>query len=236
MLREDLEEQRIDDDESPESPLPSTIANTNIVNTNRIHELETLVHDLLENNEDAKATNGVKFNTIDEAFHYLKRKLSDERERLRVAPMYALEDALGFFKANDFKPDIRLSITYKGQSAVDAGGVLRQFYTDVFRQLTTGCGDIAQLFEGKERRLLPVHNAGVVLSGLMELVGKILAHAIVHASSGMSSLCPAVYRYIVCGEVSETSKCVCIEDTINLDIIDYARRVKLLPLPPCNSS
>lgn len=103
---------------------------------------------------------------------------------------------MGYFKNSAFDPKVQLAISYKGQSAVDAGGVVRQFYTDVIEQLQSGCQDIPQLLEGKERRKLPVHNADTVLSGLMEIVEKIIAHSIAQTGVGVSCLSPAVYAYM----------------------------------------
>ena len=97
-------------------------------NDTRISELESLVHYLLDNEQDIQ---GKKFSTIEDALDHLKLQTSQEKERSFLPP-YALEDAFGYFKAVDFKPERRLQITYKGQSAVDASGVLRQFYSDVF--------------------------------------------------------------------------------------------------------
>ena len=41
--------------------------------------------------------------------------------------------------------------------------------------------DLTAIFEGCDYRKLPVHNSGIVLSGIMELTGQLMAHSIVQA-------------------------------------------------------
>ena len=57
----------------------------------------------------------------------------DDAKRLQMQPDYVFSDALSYYKRADFDPKISLKGIYKGQAAVDGGGVLRQLYSDVFR-------------------------------------------------------------------------------------------------------
>ncbi len=67
---------------------------------------------------------------------------------------YALEEALGHYKSSDFDPSAKLTIQYRGQTAIETGGVLRQFYTDVFDQMIDGGEDVPPLFEGSDHKKL----------------------------------------------------------------------------------
>ena len=77
-------------------------------------ELEQFANDLLDKQDNRKHT---KFKTLDEVLSCLSSKLSNEKERLRVQPEYALEEALAYYKSIEFDPSIRLFIQYKGQAA-----------------------------------------------------------------------------------------------------------------------
>ena len=56
----------------------------------------------------------------------------DDSKRLQTEPNCVFSDAFSYNKRADFDPKIPLKVIYKGQAAVDGGGVLRQFYFDVF--------------------------------------------------------------------------------------------------------
>ena len=135
---------------------------------NCVSDLQNLVHKLLDKQEKRDT-----FNTLNEALTHLNSKLHD-CEHLHVDQSYVLEEAIAYYKSPEFQPYAKMIIQYKGQSAVDTGGVLRQFFTDVFTQIMEGGGDLPPLFEGYSYRKLPVYNAGTVLCGVLELVGKII--------------------------------------------------------------
>ena len=49
---------------------------------------------------------------------------------------------------------------------------------------------------GCENQKLPVYNTAIICSGLMELVGRMVAHSIVQVNAGIPFLAPAIYKYI----------------------------------------
>lgn len=152
--------------------------------------MQTLVHDLIDNRQNDK-----KFNNLHDALISLGANLKkDEKRRLRIQPEYALEEAFAFKKSPDFDPLASLAIRYKGQPAIDTGGVLRQFYSDCFQKMCGNeCEDFPQMFEGEVNDKVPVHNSGIVLSGLLELAGKLMAHSIVHAGLSIGCIAPCAY-------------------------------------------
>lgn len=190
-------------------------------NDSHVQYLQGLVNDLLDEQKI------VKFKTLDDSLLKLRALFSSEKRRIKVVPTECLEEALIYYKDGDFDHNIKLSVTFKGQAAVDTGGVTRQFYTNVFDQMTTGCEEIPPMFEGKERRMLPVHNAGFLLSGLMEIVGKIMAHSIIQVGVGFAAMAPCIYKYIITGDISKTIDFVSIEDSSSPVINHYLKSVSI---------
>ena len=80
------------------------------------------------------------------------------------------------------------SVTYKMScsfSTVDSGGVLRQFYSDLFEGLVQG--KLLLLFEGEEAHKVPGYQPQAVMSGMFEMVGKRIAHSLVMTSGKFKS-------------------------------------------------
>lgn len=189
-------------------------------------DAEQLVNELLEADDRKKIV--PKFESLDEVVDYFDKKMTGDKERLRLKAENALEEALCYYKSGNFDAASKIVITYKGQPAVDTGGILRQFYTDVFAQMVTGMEDIPPLFEGNDRRKLPIYSAAAVLSGLYEILGKIMAHALCLCGSGFGYCSPAVYKFIVTGDISEVTNSISPEDVFNLYIKDYIKKVCFL--------
>ena len=88
-------------------------------------DLQFLINELLDN-QSKKPNDALSFNNLKSALTFLNSKLGEEKFRLRVQPSFALEDAFSYLKGNDFDPTHVLVTTFKGQPAIDTGGVLRQ--------------------------------------------------------------------------------------------------------------
>ena len=108
-------------------------------------------------------------------------------------------------KDSKFNPAKKLRIVYTGQPAVDTGGVMRQFYTELLAQIAK------TFFEGEEY-CIPVYNSSTVASGLMKLVGTIVVHSILQGGPGLPIFSPGIYNYLAGGNVDETIKCLTIID------------------------
>lgn len=76
----------------------------------------------------------------------IQRKMSAEKAKLKIDEEDLLEDAMVYYKAEEFYPTKRLRIVYTGQSAADTGGVVRQFYTQLLCALSN------QFFQGLDHR------------------------------------------------------------------------------------
>ena len=73
---------------------------------------------------------------------------------------------------------------------MDGGGVLRQFYSDVFSAVEECREGIAQLFESSANGLITAYNVSLAECDLMETFGSTLARAIIKAEIGISFLSP----------------------------------------------
>ena len=65
------------------------------------------------------------------------------RKRLEVDEESCMESCLSFYKNSCFDPLVPLRIVFSGQTAIDAGGLLRQFFTSSGNKISE------VLFEGK---------------------------------------------------------------------------------------
>ena len=89
---------------------------------------------------------------------------------------------------------------YKGQPAIDTGGVCRQFFTTVYEQIS-GAHGIPPLLEG-DAATLPIFNTHTAVREIMVAVGKIMAHSIVQLGIGPDFFPTAAYMYVCSGDFS----------------------------------
>ncbi|XP_046860694.1 uncharacterized protein LOC124453910 [Xenia sp. Carnegie-2017] len=99
---------------------------------------------------------------------------------------------MSYYKDPNFDERKPLRVIYKGQPAVDTGGVARQFFTNLLNKVSE------MFFEGDAYQS-PVYNAGVVASGIMKYIGKIIVHSILQGGPGFPIFSPSVYRYFSTG-------------------------------------
>ena len=159
-------------------------------------ELEELVHDLLTEQD---SSTGI-FQSLQDALKYLKSKMSDESEKLKVDEEDVLSDALTYFKNPSINIHKPLQVRYRGQPAIDTG-VCRQFFTTVYEQILSGADGIPPLFEGDAAKL-PIFNTYTAVSEIMVATGKIMAHSIVQPGIGPGFFPTAAYMYICSGDFS----------------------------------
>ena len=127
------------------------------------------------------------------------KKLVGRKIKLEVDPDDIINDAISYYKSIDFDPHCPLRIAYRSQLAIDSGGVLRQFFSDLFEKIDEG--KLMVLFEGEIGRRVPTYRPHVVMSGLLEMVGKMIAHSLVQGSPGFPFLANSCYYYLVTGDI-----------------------------------
>ena len=128
-----------------------------------------MVHDLLTEQDGRTGM----FQSLQDALKYLKSKMSHESEKLK-----GLSDVLTHFKNLSINILKALQVCYRGQPAIDTGGVCQQFFTTVYQQILSGADGIPPLFEGDAAKL-PIFNTHTAVSEIMVAIGKIMAHSIV---------------------------------------------------------
>ena len=107
--------------------------------------------------------------------------MSVEKVKLKIDEEDLLEDAMVYYKAEEFDPTKRLRIVYSGQSAADTEGVVRQFYTLLL------CALSKQFFQGLDYHT-PIYSSDVVAAGVLKLVGVMVVHSILQGGPGFPSL------------------------------------------------
>ncbi len=135
----------------------------------------------------------------------------DELPRLRVR-VYAEDvwsDIVACYKRSSFKYLTHLQVSLEGQPAIDTGGVRRQIYTTVLHDFASN--QHVKLFDGPDHHLRPVCSAEARSSGLLKVLGGIVAHSIFQDGVGFPYLSPTCFWYIVAGEEMALQS-ACMED------------------------
>ena len=91
-------------------------------------------------------------------------------------------------------------MTYDVQVGIDAGGLFRQFFTDLFLVAYTGANGFPALSEGWNGQKLIAYNPAICSCDPIE-TGKILTYSVVQAGLGLSCLASAIYYYICTGKI-----------------------------------
>ena len=109
-----------------------------------------------------------------------------KEKKLEVDQDDLIHDAVAFYKSSSFDACSPLRIAYEGQPAIDGGGVLRQFYTDLFKGIIDG--ELMLLFEGENNAKIPSYQPKTAMSGMIEMVGRIISYSLVQGGPGLPCL------------------------------------------------
>lgn len=161
--------------------------------------------------------------TLESLLEQLGTKVKGDVFKIKVDPDDILGDALAIYKDPEFDPASPVRVTYRGQPAVDLGGVKHQFFTDVLGEMASSTH--LAFLEGPDLRRLPAYNSGVISSGLMKLFGSAVAHGIVHAKVGIPFLSQAFYWYIATADVNKAIPYASPDDICDQDIRHYVDAV-----------
>ena len=155
----------------------------------------------------------------------LRKQMQHPPQKLNIDREDLLSDAICYYKDPDFDPRKRIRVCSKDQVALDTGGVLRQFYSDVFVALSQN-GDHLKLFEGEAKRRLPLFRSEHVVSGIFEILGKMIAHSLVQGGPGFPYLAPVVYSYISTGDLQAALLHVSAVDVCDPTLSTIIERVR----------
>ena len=135
-----------------------------------------------------------KADSLDAVLKELQKGLSTQKEKLKVDEEDVFSDAMAYYKDPGFDPTKRLRVLYRGQPAVDTGGVTRHFFSQLLQV-------ISQMFFQGTNYKSPIYNADIVASGMMKYIGTIIVHSILLGGPDFPVFSPSVYRYIATGDV-----------------------------------
>ena len=175
-------------------------------------------------NRNGKVTINEKPKNSSEILLELKSQMKGPCEKLTVDKEDLVSDALYHYKSRDFDATTPLRIRIRNQVAVDNGGVLRQFYSDVFASLARS--DEMKLFQGEVRRRLPLFKNEHVITGIFEILGKMIAHSLVQEGPGFPYLAPVIYSYISSGDLQVALLKVSIMDVCDPILAGVIQKVR----------
>ncbi len=107
-------------------------------------------------------------------------------------------DMVALYKGRSVNCYSKLRVSLDDQPAVDTGGVRRQMYTTVFSDFANNKS--AALFDGPPNNLRPMCTAEARSSGLLKILGCMVAHSICQDGVGFPHLAQTCYWYIIGGE------------------------------------
>ena len=113
----------------------------------------------------------------------------------------------------------------KGKIAIDTGGVLRQNYTDVFIALAESKYGLV-LFKGDATRKVPVFSNSHVLTGIFEIIGRLIAHSLIQGGPGFPYLAAIIYSYLSSGDLQTAVLKASYMDVIGQPLYIYIDKVQ----------
>lgn len=153
----------------------------------------------------------------------LKLSLPVGVQRFNIDREEIWEDSIAAFKSPKFNAGHHPKVRFLGEAGIDAGGLSREYGTSLRKELFS---TTANLFEGFEKRKLPIYNLGGIQSNLYYLAGKMVAYLLVHLDIGIPVLSPAFYSYIVTEDIGIASECCSIDDVPDFEIKKWINEVK----------
>jgi hypothetical protein len=131
----------------------------------------------------------------------LKSKITKDTRKVKIDPADLLSDALQIYKHPNFDPAHPLIVQYKQQPAVDTGGVLCEFYSDVFKEFVSNPS--VCIFEGPPDKLQFFYNHTALTCGIPKMLGTMIAHSLCQNGPGFPYFAPSQYYYIATGDINK---------------------------------
>lgn len=95
-------------------------------------------------------------------------------------------------------------VEFEGEEGIDAGALKLDFFELMLQEINY------QLFTGLPTRRIPKKDWA--LEGMFEIAGVIIAHSIIHGGPSFPCLCPAVFDYIIYGEIDRALSGLSVKD------------------------
>ena len=117
--------------------------------------------------------------------------------KIKVDQESVWADMIAFYKGKGcMQANVRIQIN--NQPVIDTGGVRRQVYTQVYTDFANN--EHVKLFDGPANYLRPACTAEARSSGLLKVLGSMIAHSIYQDGIGFPFLSPTCYWYLIGGE------------------------------------
>ena len=141
--------------------------------------------------------------SIAEVLKRLRKKMENQgsAEKLKFMKRILLLTFSSIIKSSSFDPKIPIKVQLRGQPAIDSGGVLRQAFNTIFATLANNEFLGLRLFSGPFFQLTPVYSSECILTGVYEIIGRMISHSMVQDGPGFPYFAPAVYIYISLQEI-----------------------------------
>ena len=133
-----------------------------------------------------------KIDSLQSLLKEVGKNMSQEGVKVKLE-----EDILNYASAHYKRPEFdvkKLRNQFKGQPAVDTGGVTREFYTKLFQV-------IGKMFLQGGKYKSPMYSADIVASRLTRYFGTVIVHIILQGGPGFPVSSPSVYYYIPSGNI-----------------------------------
>ena len=135
-------------------------------------------------------------------------------------------DLFHYYKDSDFNPEFQIKVQFRGEPAIDTGGVLRQAYEDAFLALAKGEAGL-KMFQALFERVVPIYRSDNVLNGVFEVLGKMVAHSMIQGGPGFPYLSPVIYWYIATGDLQQGIARASVIDISNGILNSYVTRASV---------
>jgi hypothetical protein len=97
-----------------------------------------------------------------------------------------------------------------GQPAADLGGIKRQFFSSLLREVAESTS--LNLFDRNEKYFLPTVNQEAYNCGYFKLLGKLILHSVIQEGPGFPHFPPSIYNYICTRSIDSATEYLSYED------------------------
>ena len=166
--------------------------------------------------------------SVEEVLKRLKKEMKSEgnAEKLKVDEEDLAVDFFQYYKNNNVDPKTPIKVQLRGQPGIDSGGILRQAFSTIFALLARNEFLGLRLFTGSVCRLTPVYSSECILTGVFEIIGRMISHSLIQNGPGFPYFTPAVYSYIATGNLEEAISKVSVIDIADPDLVEFVGKVK----------
>ena len=131
------------------------------------------------------------------------------------------KEIMGIYKNPKTKFKVTPKIRFEEEEGVGSGP-LREYFVEAIRVLDEGIpsstGKPLLFLEGQSDHRIPTHDHSLRLTGAYRAMGRIIGHSILHGSSGLQGLSPAVKNYLSNGADSDNHPMLTVEDIPDIEL------------------